>query len=187
VASIAAPSERRTVSLLEIAWVFAHIASVAFGGASVAMMRREVVRRGWMTEQKFMEIYSIAQISPGGIPISIAVLIGRYLAGTPGFVVAFFAETVPGFVFLMAMYLISLDPRMHVVRSALHGCAAAAVGLMLANALEMSLPWRKSVVHVAIIAAVAVTVLIAHFSLWMTLLVFVPLTIGALRLAGVRR
>ena len=171
----------RRASLLEIAFVFGRIASTAFGGASVPMMRREAVRRGWLTDAEFLEILSIAQISPGGIPISIATLIGRRLAGTAGFWVGFLAQTVPGFIALMILALFALDPHMTTLRAALRGCAAAAVGLMLTQAIEMTLPWRRSVVHVALIAAVALAVLFAHLPLWGTLAIFLPIALVALR------
>jgi hypothetical protein len=91
---------------------------------------------------------------------------------------------VPGFVLLMAFALVALDPHMTLVRAALRGAAAAAVGLMLANALEMTLLWRKSAVHLVLIAAVAAAVLTGHFALWTTLAVFVPIAIVALRRWG---
>lgn len=168
-------------SLLEIGYVFGRIASTAFGGASIPMMRREVVRRGWLTEPEFLEIYSIAQISPGGIPISLATLIGRRLAGTPGFWIGFLAQTVPGFIALMLLAIFALDPRMTVVRAALRGCAAAAVGLMLTQAIEMTLPWRRSAVRIVLIAAVATSVYFGHLPLWATLGIFLPIALIALR------
>jgi chromate transporter len=172
---------KQPVSLLDIAFVFGRVASTAFGGASIPMMRREVVRREWLTEAEFLEIYSSAQISPGGIPISLSCLIGRRLAGTPGFWIGFLAQTVPGFIALMIFAIFALDPRLTVLRAALRGCAAAAVGLMLTQAIQMTLPWRRSAVHVVLIAAVALSVFFAHLPLWGTLAIFLPIALIALR------
>lgn len=147
------------------------------------MMRAEFVsRRGWLTEREFLDIYAVAQVSPGAIPVSIAVLIGRRLAGTAGFWVALVAETVPGFLVLMAIAVLSMDPHMSVLRSALKGCAAAAVGMMIGNAIELSWPYRAKAVDLAIMVAVGVAVLVFHTSLALMFLIFIPVSIVAQRL-----
>jgi len=76
-------ASRTEVTLLRLFTSFAVISATAFGGAGIPMMRREfVTRRGWLTEREFLDIYAIAQVSPGAIPVTLAVLIGRRLAGT---------------------------------------------------------------------------------------------------------
>src|SRR5579875_3010024 len=122
-------------TLWDIALVFARISLTAFGGSAIVMMRREfTVRRRWLTEREFLDIYALAQVCPGGLPTSIAVLCGKRLAGVPGF-----------FVVLMVLMLLSFDPRMEVLRAALRGAAAAALGSLVANALQMSYPYRTKV------------------------------------------
>ena len=151
------------------------------------MMRREfVVRRGWLTDREFLDIYAIAQVSPGAIPVSLAVLIGRRLAGMPGSWVCLIAETVPGFLVLMAIALVSLDPHMSVLRSALKGCAAAAVGMLVGNALELSWPYRTKIVDLAVMVAVGIAVLVFHTPLALMFAIFIPVSIVAHRLDGTR-
>ena len=162
---------------------FAVISTTAFGGAGIPMMRREFVsRRGWLTEREFLDIYAIAQVSPGAIPVSLAVLIGRRLAGASGFWVCLVAETVPGFLVLMLIAVLSMDPHMSMLRSALKGCAAAAVGMLIGNALELSWPYRAKIVDLAIMVAVGVAVLVFHTSLALMFLIFIPVSILAQRL-----
>ena len=174
---------RTGVTLLRLFTTFALISGTAFGGAGIPMMRREFVsKRGWLTEREFLDIYAIAQVSPGAIPVSLAVLIGRRLAGAPGFWVCLVAETVPGFLALMAIAVLSMDPHMSILRSALKGCAAAAVGMMLGNALELSWPYRAKIVDLTIMVAVFVAVLVFHTSLALMFLIFIPLSIFAQRL-----
>jgi chromate transporter len=177
-------SARRTdVTLLRLFTIFATISATAFGGAGIPMMRQEfVTRRGWLTEREFLDIYAVAQVSPGAIPVSIAVLIGRRLAGSGGFWVCLIAETVPGFLVLMVIAVLSMDPHMSILRNALKGCAAAAVGMMIGNSIELSWPYRAKVVDLAIMVAVGIAVLLFHTSLALMFLIFIPVSILAQRL-----
>ena len=60
------------------------------------------------------------------------------------------AETVPGFLALMVIALLSMDPHMSLLRSALKGSAAAAVGMLSGYAFELSWPHRKRIVAAVI-------------------------------------
>lgn len=175
----------RGVTLAEIAGLFTRISLTAFGASALVLMRQELtVRKKWLTEREFMEIYALAQVCPGGMPISIAVLCGKRLAGTPGFFVALVAETVPGFTVLMCLALLSFDPHMTLLRSGLRGAAAAALGSMVANALQMSYPYRKKIADLALIVAVALAVTRFQLSLWTVFLVFLPISIALVRMLG---
>ena len=176
------PLPRERVTLLTLFTTFCIISATAFGGASIPAMRRECLRRGWLDEREFLDLYGIAQVSPGAIPVSLAVLIGRRMAGNAGFLVCLVAETVPGFIVLMGIALLSMDPHMGVLRSALRGCAAAAVGLVLSNALELSWPYRTKIVDIAILLAVAISVLAFHASLLVMFAIFIPASIALQKL-----
>jgi chromate transporter len=170
---------RPRASLLEIAVVFGRISATAFGGAAIAMLRRECAERGWFNEREFLEIYALAQVCPGGLPVSIACIAGKRLAGTPGFIVALIAETVPGFFVLMALAVLSLDPHMALLRAALRGAAAAALGTLFANAIQLNWPFRKKIYDLAVIVAVAICVIRFHFSLAVVFLAFLPISIAS--------
>lgn len=171
-------------SLLDLAIVFGRISATAFGGSSIPMMRRAVVHeRQWLTEHEFLEIYSLAQVCPGGVPITIAVLVGKRLAGVPGFFVSLVAETLPGFVVLLILATLSLDPHMTVLRAALRGASAAALGAMVANTIQMTWPFRTKLADAILIVLVAAAVIVFHLTLWYVLLLFLPLAFFLLRAA----
>jgi chromate transporter len=175
--------ERKPVTLAGLFATFAWISTTAFGGAGVAAMRRAfITERQWLTEREFIEIYGIAQVSPGAIPVSLAVLIGRRLAGTPGFLVCLVAETVPGFIVLLSIAILSMNPHMSVLRAALKGCAAAAVGMLLGNSIELTWPYRTKIVDIGVLVAVGVAVLVLHASLGVMFAIFIPLSIVLQRL-----
>lgn len=174
------PEERSHVraSLLDIAMVFGRISATAFGGAAIIMLRREIRQRGWFSDREFLEIYALAQVCPGGLPVSIACIAGKRLAGTPGFIVALIAETVPGFLVLMALAMLSLDPHMSLLRAALRGAAAAALGSLFANAVQLNWPYRSKFLDLAIIVLVAISVIRLHFTLLLVFAVFLPVSIA---------
>jgi chromate transporter len=53
--------------LLEIFWSFLKIGAFTFGGgyAMIPLIQYEVIsRRGWLTEQEFIDLLTIAQTAP---------------------------------------------------------------------------------------------------------------------------
>lgn len=173
----------RPASLLAIGLVFARISSTSFGGGQIAAIRREVVRRNrWLSDSEFLELLSVAQITPGANPVNMAVLIGARLGEAAGSAVALLCATVPGFVILMAIALLAFAGAHNVaLGGGLRGAAAAAVGLTLANAMEMTLPKLSSLLEITFVAAVAMAVIFVHLSLVLTLGIFVPLSLLAVR------
>ncbi len=142
----------------------------------MAAIRREVVRRnGWVNDDEYLEILGLAQLLPGSNPTNTAVLIGQRLAGLAGAISGLIASVLPGFVILMIIGAFALDSHQPWVHGALRGCAATAVGLTLANVIELTVK-KPRAVELAIVAAVFAAALFAHLSLAVTLIVFVPLT-----------
>jgi chromate transporter len=83
-------ADKRT-SLGELALLFLKLGSTAFGGpaAHIAMMDEEVVRRrGWLTQQEFLDYLSATNFIPGPNSTEMAIHIGRRRAGWRGLVVA---------------------------------------------------------------------------------------------------
>ncbi len=145
----------------------------------MSMIRREIVRnRQWITDDEYLELLALGNLLPGSNPINIAVLIGSHLAGPAGAFAAFFASVIPGFAILMVIGAFALESHQPWVQGALSGCAAVAVGLTLANAYEMTVK-RIDPIEIALIVAVAAAVIVLHLSLFVTLLIFVPVALVA--------
>jgi len=87
------PSQHPTdrASLSQLAAVFARLGSVSFGGpaAHTALMHDEIVRRrGWLTEQEFLDLIAATNLIPGPNSTEMAIHIGYAQAGWPGLLVA---------------------------------------------------------------------------------------------------
>jgi chromate transporter len=70
--------------LLEIFWSFLKIGAFTFGGgyAMIPLIQHEVInRRGWLSEDEFVELLTIAQTAPGPIALNTAVFVGYKFHG----------------------------------------------------------------------------------------------------------
>ncbi|HKZ70706.1 MAG TPA: chromate efflux transporter [Anaerolineales bacterium] len=76
--------------LSEVAALFLRLGLTAFGGpaAHIALMHTEVVkRRGWLTDQEFLDRVGATNLIPGPNSTEMAIHIGYLRAGWPGLVV----------------------------------------------------------------------------------------------------
>ncbi|HXU60505.1 MAG TPA: chromate transporter, partial [Polyangia bacterium] len=90
--------EQGRTRLSELATLFLRLGLTAFGGpaAHVAMMRDEVVRRrGWLTEQQFLDLLSAANLIPGPNSTELAIHVGWARRRWAGLLVAGASFIVP--------------------------------------------------------------------------------------------
>jgi chromate transporter len=165
-------------SLWQIAAVFGEISVTAFGGAQIVRMRRATIReRGWLTEEGFLEMLSVANVVPGPMPINTATLIGLRMRGVPGALVGFVACTFPAFFILLGIaWLLAAYPGLKWLHGAVVGCAAAAVGMTVANAIEMSKRFSGKALELTFIALTFATVAFLHVPIYIALLGYVPIS-----------
>ena len=89
---------RKETSLRELALLFLRLGVTAFGGpaAHVAMMRDEVVRRrGWLNEERFLDLLGAANLIPGPNSTELAIHVGFERRRWAGLVVAGVCFIVP--------------------------------------------------------------------------------------------
>ncbi len=63
----------------EVAWIFLKLGLIAFGGpaAHTAMMRDELVRRrGWVSDERFVDLMSATNLIPGPNSTELAIHLG---------------------------------------------------------------------------------------------------------------
>lgn len=95
-----------TSRLREVAWLFLKLGTVAFGGpaAHTAMMRHEVVRRrGWISDQRFVDLMSATNLIPGPNSTELAIHLGYERARWRGLVVAGVCFIVPAALMVTAL------------------------------------------------------------------------------------
>jgi chromate transporter len=159
-------------SLVGVALAFAAISSTSFGGGQKASIRRQVVSRGWMDQDVFMDGLELAQVLPGPNILNLAIYCGQKARGLPGALAAFVGASVPPFAIILvagALYFkFAANPYVH---GALRGCAVGALGLTLGNALELSWDERTDWVRIALLVITAVVVAVFKMPLLLVLVV----------------
>ena len=86
-----AAAQATTGHLPEVAGLFLRLGFTAFGGpaAHIAMMRDEVVRRrGWLSDERFLDLMGAVNLIPGPNSTELAIYLGYLRAGWPGLLVA---------------------------------------------------------------------------------------------------
>jgi chromate transporter len=165
------PAVRPT--LLSVALVFAAISSTSFGGGQKASIRQQVVKQGWMDKDAFLEGLELAQVLPGPNILNLAIFCGQRARGVPGAIAAFLGASIPPLLIVLvagALYFkYSANP---FVRGGLRGCAVGALGLTVANALELSWDERNDWIKLVLLALTAVVVSLFKMPLLLVLVVF---------------
>jgi chromate transporter len=156
-----------------VALAFASISSTSFGGGQKASIRRQVVSRGWMDQEVFMDGLELAQVLPGPNILNLAIYCGQKARGLPGAAAAFLGASIPPFIIILiagALYFkFASNPYVH---GGLRGCAVGALGLTLGNALELSWDERTDWVRIALLVSTAVVVSVLKMPLLLVLVVF---------------
>lgn len=96
------PAER----LREVVLLFLKLGLTAFGGpaAHLGLMHDEVVkRRGWLTDQEFLDLIGATNLIPGPNSTEMAIHIGFLRAGWPGLVLAGTCFIVPAMLIVLAL------------------------------------------------------------------------------------
>ncbi|WP_135229335.1 chromate transporter [Deinococcus fonticola] len=120
--------------------VFMGVALVGIGGGLPAHARRALVARGWMTDEEFAEVFTLAQLTPGPNAVNLAAMVGVRLSGKTGAVLAVAGILLPGLLTMLAASWVTLGLRDGLpdwLQSALHGAACAAIGVLLTAAIPV--------------------------------------------------
>jgi chromate transporter len=126
-------------SIAQIFLEFLMIGATSFGGVVPYLRNALVGKRQWIDDKEFVEMLSMSQSLPGLNATNMAVLVGEKLRGIMGSIAAITGICLPGGVL---MYIVGIFYRHHGehawVTAALHGVAAAAVGLILSTVVQLS-------------------------------------------------
>ena len=84
---------------------FFKIGLFGFGGglAILSLIQMEVEQHGWMTQQEFVDIVAVSQVTPGPIGINCATYVGYTTAGFWGSVLSTFAIVLPSLIIMLSI------------------------------------------------------------------------------------
>lgn len=157
--------------LVELAWHFALVSAIAFGGATAVipeMHRFLVDQHHWIDDTTFAALFAISQASPGPNVLFVA-LFGWQVAGLAGAFVSTLAMCGPSSLFALAFEHYTgahRDTRwMTVIRRAL---APVTIGLLMATGATLAQGADHSAATIALtIATVAVGLRTRLNPLWL--------------------
>lgn len=157
--------ELKPVGLWQLVCYFLRLGSLGFGGpiALAGYMQRDLIPRGWITEQEYLEGLAFSQMMPGPLAAQLAMWIGFIRFGVVG-------ASLVGMVFILPTYLIVLAISilyvsyhgLSVVQALFYGIGPAVIAIVARSAVRLARTtvggeWRLWVIFggVALITVVA--------------------------------
>ena len=134
------------VSLWKIFFVFAKIGAFTIGGgyAMLPIIRDEIVKRGWLKEEDFIDIIALAQAAPGLLAVNISIFTGHKLRGTFGSIVATLGSILPSFliILIIAMAFSGYQDNPTVIRifKGIRPVVVALIAVPMLNMAPLKLP-----------------------------------------------
>lgn len=146
--------------LLQIAGLFLRLGATAFGGplAHIAIMRHEfVVRRGWLTDEKFAELIGLTNLIPGPNSTEMAIHLGHERAGWRGCLISGAGFILPAVLITLAIaWFYTAYGRLPQMQALLYGIKPAILAVIAAAILPLAkVTLNKAVSIFAAILAVA--------------------------------
>ena len=142
---------------------FLKIGVFTFGGgyAMIPIIQAEVItRKGWIKEQEFLDLLTLAQSAPGPISLNTAVFVGYKMYGYRGALSSLLGVVLPSFTILLLVAIFFSQIRENpIVDAAFRGMQPIVVAIMLAPILGFTKGMHWSMIAVA----AAITLAIWHF------------------------
>ena len=96
------------ISLWNIFLVFAKIGSFTIGGgyAMIPLIRDELVKRGWLSEEELPDIVALAQSAPGVLAVNMSIFAGYKMRGLKGSIAATLGSALPSFLIILMIAML---------------------------------------------------------------------------------
>lgn len=182
----------RDPSIRELAWAVARDVNRTVGGgyASMELLRRAFVRKGWLDDPGNALIVAVSRLTPGTNILAFCVALGWRLHGAGGAVAALAAGSLPASILVAVLTAtVARVDRYRGVQVALAIGSAIAVVLIFAAAWNLLRPYfkRTDKARASLIAATTTGLLLLDVTPVRTLLVAAVVGMFVLRPAAAER
>lgn len=163
--------------LFDLFIAFAKMSLMGFGGVLVWARRAIVEQHKWMSAEQFNETFALCHFLPGPNIVNLSVVFGARFRGIPGAIAAFLGLVLPPVIIVTLLGLLyARYGEIEALRRTLAGVVCATAGLFFATVVKMMQPIVKnrSLVALAMIAAVFVAIGILRWPIQPVLLVAIP-------------
>lgn len=182
-------AENKVRRLFGLYLSFFQVGLFTFGGgyAMLPMLQKECIeKKGWTTEEELLDVFALAQCTPGIIAVNTATYIGKKQAGVAGAVAATLGVITPSLVIIsLIAALLKNFADYPAVQHALAGVRAAVVALIFASVFKMAKGALKNALSIVI--AVCAFLLVALFGASPVAIVLAAALVGWLFLGGFER
>lgn len=115
--------------------------SVGGGYAAIPLIQNQTVQiHHWLTLDEFMDLATIAEMTPGPIAINGATFVGIKVAGIPGALVATFSNIIPSLIIVSILsFIYSRYRELPLLKAVLAALRSAVVALIASAGLNMLL------------------------------------------------
>ena len=143
---------------------FVRIGAFTIGGgyAMLPLIQRDVVDRGWMSKEEFIDLFAVAQSLPGVFAVNISIFVGYKLKKLTGSVICALGTILPSFLIILAIALFFTQFRENEwVEKAFKGLRPAVVALIAVPVITTarSLRLRGWVLVIPVVVALSIWLL----------------------------
>lgn len=154
------------VGLWELVAYFLRLGAFGFGGpiALAGYMQRDLIPRGWISEEEYKEGLAFSQIMPGPLAAQLAMWIGFIRHGTVGASLVGIVFILPAFLIVVAIsHLYIAYEGLSVVQALFYGIGPSIIAIVALSALRIAQKtvgsdWRLWLIF----GCVAVVTVVAH-------------------------
>jgi chromate transporter len=127
--------------LWQIFWLFTKVAMFSWGGgpASLGLMQREVVARGWLTPGEFADDIALSNALPGPTAPQASAYVGFKLAGWSGALTAVAGTVIPATLLMLILIIFFFNIKDNLyMKAAIQGVRPFVVGLLAWTAYSIA-------------------------------------------------
>lgn len=117
---------------------FFKVGLFTFGGgyAMIPLIKEVVLSHGWMSEEHFIDMIGLSEVTPGPIAVNMATFIGNEQGGILGSVLATIGVILPAFIIMLLIsILLKKFMKNKYVQSSLKGIKSVAIALITSSAI----------------------------------------------------
>lgn len=125
---------------IELVVTFFKIGAFSFGGgyAMIPLIQQEIASHGWMSATEFIDIISIAEMTPGPIAVNAATFVGYKTAGFWGGIIATVGVALPSLLLILLVSQFFFKYQYHPTNKMIfYGIRPVIVGLISTAAITV--------------------------------------------------
>ena len=167
---------------LDLFKVFFKIGLFTFGGgyAMIPFIQKEIVEKnGWITDEEILDIFAIAEATPGVIAVNTATFVGYKIAGVMGSIFATLGVVLPSFfIIIIIAYFIKDFLSIKIISNAFKGIRAGVIVLIIGAITKLS---KNNKLNAFNIIITILAFLVSSFTGISTIIIlFIALVVGIL-------